>query len=382
MAQAPLTAADAVQLAFRQRMAARAAQASLEEARANRLVTGAYPSVHLETGVASRPDVTGGEDLTLYLPVDIFGRTQTGRRQGNADFAGARATFRQSLLDIQSDVLAAYIDLASAQELLRAGEESRDLAARLKRAADAQLDARAIAEVQQARAAFELKKAEQTSEDRRASVEAAQRRFEAALGLPSAASPAVSLDNLYQTTLTGNLERPDLMLLESNLARAEADKHAAQLLQAPSMEVQLRRSPWSSDQEQYGARLQFFVPIWDDGAARSTYRAANFRRESAMLLLKDKELSIQKEQAAATIEFNAATASVKSYRELVGEATRMMVKVQRGFELGGATLLDVLDARRSYNDTQEQLIGAEERLAAAVASLLKARGQILGEVKR
>ena len=59
----------------------------------------------------------------------------------------------------------------------------------------------------------------------------------------------------------------------------------------------------------------------------------------------------------------------------------MLNKIQRGFELGGATLLDVIDARRAYNDTQEQAVAARQRLATAGAAHLKARGEILGEMK-
>lgn len=382
--QTVLSPRDAVRIAFQKRKAVLAAQSAYNEARNNAAVLGAYPQVHLETGIATRPDVVGGEDLTLFLPVDAFGRVSAARRQARADLESALATFRQSLLDIQSDVLSAYVDLTAAQALLGAAESSLDLAKRLKAAADAQFEARAIAEVQRTRSNFELRKAEQVVDDRKAAVDAAKRRFEAALGIEGRSDAELSFHDLAATSLgieTPATMRPDVLLLQSNLDRANADRKAAQLLQAPTMEIQLRRSPWSSDQEQYGGRLQFFVPIWDDGAAKSTYRAANARRELAVASLEDKSLSVLKEQEAARIEFIAATASVASYNELLKEATQMVEKVQHGFELGGATVLDVIEAKRAYNDTQEQFVAAQQRLSTAGAALLKSRGELLTEVK-
>ena len=371
-------------MAFKQRLAAQAALASLDEARFNKESLGAYPPVHVETGVASRPDVSGGEDLTLFVPVDVFGRVSAARKQGLADMAVARAAYRQSLLDIQGEVLSAYVELVSAQQLVLASQESFELAQRLRKAADVQLEARAIPEIQRSRSDFELKRAEQTLKDRNAAVQAALRRFEAATGTIVESAQTLTFDDLASIPLKGDeglKQRPDLLALSSNIDRANAERRAALLLQAPSMEMQFRRSPWSSDQEQYGPRLQFFVPIWDDGASKSAYRAANSRRVAAELELRDRTLSAQKELLAARIEFSAARDSVRSYGELIQQATEMLNKIQRGFELGGATLLDVIDARRAYNDTQEQAVAARQRLATAGAALLKARGEILGEMK-
>lgn len=385
MGQGDFGPSQAVQTAFKHRLAVGAARSTLDQADQERRILGAYPGIHLETGTATRPDVSGGEDLTLFLPVDVFGRVTASRRQGRADFASARATFRQTLLDIQADVLSAYVAYVAARRLSEAGKSSWELATRLKKAADSQYDVRSISEVQHVRASFEERKARQVAIDRTAAEEAAGRRLEGALGVERLPGDPVDWSQLLDLSIDGPQDwsgRPDIAALTASFDRADADRRASRLLQLPSLEVQLRRSPWSSDAEQYGARLQFSVPVWDDGASRASYRAANSRRESARLALEDRKKTALKEFEAAKIEYRAAASARKAYRELLAEAQSMLEKVQRGFELGGASVLDVVDARRNYNDTFEESIAAEQRLALAGVAVLNARGEILGELKQ
>lgn len=374
-----LSPKDAIELAFSHRAVVQSAIATLAAAKSDRRALIAYPASHVEAGTATRPDITGGEDLTLFVPLEVFGRVSAAKAQGNADLAKAKAEFKQTLLDVQADALEAYLNLAAAQRLLQTSQLTLSVAERVKKATDTLVGARALPEIQQIRTGFEVRRVRQLVVDRQAAVKTARTRLAGALGASDAPDLTVDLSALDATmiaTVDVNQSRPDLVSLKADVDRAAADVRADRLLRLPTLEAQFRRSPWSTD-EQYGARIQLSIPLWDDGSAKATLDAASKKHLAAEKLLLDHVQSALKECEAAQLELDAAASSRASYADLSKEAAQLLQKVQRGYELGAATLLDVLDAQKAQTDTAEEGVAAEQRYGLAVASLIKAKGQLL-----
>lgn len=379
-----LSPVRAVELAFKNRDLVASARLNVESARKTRRALGAYPAIRLESGVASNPDVNPGEDLSLFVPLDVFGRTRTALRQGSADVRASEVALRQTLIDVQSEALQAYVALASAQRIERVGEQTLELSKEILRATIALVEARRVPEVQRIRADLEVKRQAQVVVDRKAATLAALTRFRGAIGLRTEPLHAVALGEL-QDSMAGEVDvsrfRPDLAALRADMDRATADASAARQSRFPSLEAQFRRAPWSSGEQQYGFRLSLTAPLWDDGQSLATARAAQIRKTSIERALADRTQVALRERDACRAEYEAAKKSVQAYRELVAESETVLGKVRRGFELGAATLLDVIDARRALSETLELSVAAEQRVDLAIEALLRVQGHLLVEVK-
>lgn len=373
----PLSPDEAVKLALTRRALIRAATQALSAAKANRHVLGAYPASHLETGFASSPDVGGGEDLTLYLPIDVFGRASAGWNQGTADVRRAEADLRQSELDVQTEALSAFAELAFAQESLASAKQSLELASKTREATRRLVEERKIAEVDGLRSDLDFGRARQVELDREGDVRSAQAKFLGAIGAdggdfqpdwgdfePKSAAPKLDM-------------RPDLAAVRADADRAEADVRSSRLSYAPTFETQLRRIPWSAGYEQYGARLQLYVPLPFDGGPTNAVREAQRRRDAANLRFLDAKRLAIREIEAAQSELDVATKSEAAYAGLAEEARQVAAKVQRGYELGAASLIDVLDARRTALETQDEYASARRRHADARTMLWKAQGRLI-----
>lgn len=375
----PLDVQTSVSTAFARRSAVRAAELRLRQAGANRLVLGAALPTRLEFGRGTTPDVGGGEDLLLAQPIDVFGRAAAGAASGLATVESARAALRQTQLDVQSEVLAAYAEAQSAQALVATGRALRDLAERLYEATKARVDNGEVPPSQLLRVDLDRERARQTLAVRERSLTAARIRLAGAMGMGPESVREVDLADPAPIDPGLHL-RPDLQQLAADVRAAHAEVRQGRLAGLPELELQFRRAPWSTS-EQYGARLQIVMPLWDWGATKNRVRAAQAGERAAQASLVDRQIIANNEVAAAQADLDSARLAVASFAHLVADARSLRDKEQRGFELGASTLLDVLDASRALREIEEGAIDAHLRLSQAHARLLAATGTILGEAK-
>ena len=380
--QAPLTDVNqVVREAFSHRQIVVSARFRVLASEKERDSMSAWPATKLEAGNGTRPDVSGGEDLTLTQPIDLFGKSRAARAQGQAEVRRAKASYRQTLLDVQGETIRALLELKSAESLVKSTEEQLAIAKKLNESTVIRVQARTLPEIQITRAGLEVKRVLQSLADRQAALQSAKKRLFSACGAdiepPSSADLSSSL--LIETDL--KITRPDLLTIQADIDLANAEARQSKLSLFPDFEIQARRSPWSGDEQQYGARFQFSFPLWDNFSSRFKESAATARKRSAMAQMSDSLFGAQKEVEAAEIDLANAESAVKSYQSLKVDVLDLLSKTQRGFELGASTLVDVLDAKRALTEAQEAVIEAELRRGLALESLLRAKGIVLGEPK-
>ena len=148
----------------------------------------------------------------------------------------------------------------------------------------------------------------------------------------------------------------------------------------PDFELQVRRSPWG-DPEQYNLRAQLVWNLWDWGSGAKRSKAARTALEAADRDLLDRMRFSSADVAASMAEVAAAQTSVESFARLESDALTLVQKEQQGYDLGGNTLLGVLEATRALRDIQASEAEAKLRLLQAHARLLAARGIIITEIK-
>jgi outer membrane protein TolC len=373
---------DFVTAALAKRKAVQSARSALQAVKYQSQALGVYPTTRLESGLASRPDVGGGEDLTLFQPFDLFGKTGASRASGRSSVQQAEASLRSQELTVQQEVLNAYSEWTSAMRGLRIAEQQLGVVQDIQRATEVRAKAQAIPEIQVERAGLEVTKYTQIVIDRKASAESALVKLNQAIGEPIKDSqPLVEVPAPLTVAAGWENERPELRSLLALRQGAMADARTARLSRLPDFEIQARRSPWSSGSEQYGLRVQMVFPLWDHGSARAREKAANAQAESIAQNYDDVLARIRAEATSAQVLSDAADKSVVAYTSLVDGAQKLLDRTKRGYELGAATLLDVLDAQRALFDAREQLSSAQLNRDNARTSLITARGQLLGVEK-
>ncbi len=376
------TPPEIVAKALATRDSVQAAKLALDSAKKLRLSAGVILPTRLEFGTASRPDVGGGEDLTLFQPLDFFGKSRASGSVANGLVLQAIANLQQARLDVQESVLIAYANWTNAERVRQNAVEQLSLSQELSAATAKRVQSRALPEIQLLRAGLDVERQQQVLVDRTALVEAALVK----LGQATGQSLAVDGLQAYDLALPGEQgtpmieHRPDLLLAVADRDTAHAEANQARLSLLPDVEIQARRAPWSTS-EQYGLRIQFVLPLWDHGSARNRQAAAKIREAAAEATYQDRLKLANADVASSEILLIAAEKSVAAYTKLVQGARDLLQKTQRGFELGASTLIDVIDARRAVADALDLLAASKLNRDLAIQINLKAKGQIIGEAK-
>ncbi|MBS1725625.1 MAG: TolC family protein [Armatimonadetes bacterium] len=371
---------ELVQSALKNRDKIKAAQLQVAAAKNTSNSLGAFPMTRLEAGSGTRPDVAGGEELTLFQPFDLFGKSKAARQGGDADVKVAEADFRQAELTVQTEVLTAYANLGSARQNLQNSKDQLDIVKAVEAATKSRVEARALPEIQLTRAQLEVEKANQSVLDRQADFDAALVKLRQTTGISDPLETDANIEFISSPEVATGPEkrRPELLALGAQMAGLRAEEKQAKLGLAPDVELQGRRSPWA-DPEMYGVRLQFVVPLWDHGASRQRQQAAKRKQDATELEYADLLKQVQAEIEASKLQYEAAQKAVTTYQKLADGARDLLTKIQSGFELGASSLIEVWDAKRAYADALDELSAARLKRDLAATDLYAAEGQILGE---
>ena len=353
------------------------ARLRLEQARREAAGQGAYGVTRFETGLSSAPDLNGSEDFAIFHPLDLFGRGAAGRSVGRGTYAQALAAFRQARLDFQADTLTSLADWAAA----KAGEEDGQKRIELERAAyvsvQRRIEAGDLAPAQLLRADLDLRRAQIEFERRQGAVRATEIRL-TARGI-EAPDEWGGLD--FAEMGTEQDRRPDLLASQAEVVTARAEAGLSDKTNLPEFEVQVRRSPWTTNENKYDLRLQMVVPLWDHGVGRATSAAARTRARAAEAELRDRQRLAAAAVSAARVELVAAKAAYDAYGPILADAEENLRKVRRGFDLGANSQLDVIDATRELSDVQDARVDAQRQFWLAEIQLLTERGILLAERK-
>lgn len=379
---AQLTLDRALGLARANRPSVAAAQLRVTSARQTRRGLGAFPATRLFVGYSSDPAVGGSDDdLVLSQPIDIFGRTGAARAVGEAGVLRAEAELQQTLAAIQGDVVEQYSEAAAARALAASATQSVDIAQRLHTAIQTLVTEGRVAGVQLTRVGIELERSRLNLNQRQAEEQASLQRLSGLLNVPADQVAVPGFAELTVEVIEPAMlqrRRADLLLLQAEVATAEAEARVARLTSTPELEIQGRRTAWQERDERYGARIQISIPLLDYGRARAETSAARTRAEAARRALADATRIAESELSAARIEMAAAQEQITRYQAIVESARSLVEKSRTGFAAEAITLLELLEATRALREVEEGFVEARLRLARAQARYLRATGQILG----
>lgn len=382
-----LTLDQALALARQNRPAVRAAELRVEQARLQRRSLVAPLPTRLDLQFTTNRNLYGNDDdVALSQPIDLFGRRKANRSLGNAQVQLAEANLRQTLGEVQGDVVDLYASAVASGKLVRTAAAQLELAQRLLDATAKRAEGGVVAPVQVKRVSLEVERARQTLSLRQASQTAARRRLAGALGAPTegivveefAIVPVAPVEIAAIA-----LQRADLLTLSAQFAIAQANVGVTQLQFRPDFEISARTSPYSyGSNGPAGLRATLSIPVFDFGRRRNDVKAGQAAAEAERKALDDATARAQAELDAVNVELAAANAQADGFERLLID-TRELVRVSDvGYREGATTLLEVLEATRALREVEESLIESRLRVAQAHAAYLRTTGTLLGGLAR
>jgi cobalt-zinc-cadmium efflux system outer membrane protein len=341
---------------------------------------GAVPNPELGAAAGYGLARQGGESrvewgLELTIPLGWI-----GERRAKMDAAGARARVSQAEVQVlRREVLSQLGDLfwslvhqqervASLDEL---STQTSALAATVKQRAD-QGEIRPVEAIQ---VAVEAEKIGGELEVAREALGAARAQLATWLGLDSdrqlvAVADLSALPSPIATDRARDLagrQHPQLAAAQRRVQSLEAAVKLEQKARIPSMAL-TGFAEHELDRRAYGLGLVVDLPIWN-------WNSAGIQRSRSELAAGQSQLeAARRELIAAAVEAQtrcrAGVTLARRYQErILPRAAEAARTIERTYQLGEATLLEVLDASRTLLQTRRELLAIQARAQANCTQL-------------
>lgn len=117
------------------------------------------------------------------------------------------------------------------------------------------------------------------------------------------------------------------------------------------------------------------IPLKFSNFNKGSVRAAQTRQQQAEVQFRQVELQIQTEVMQSYRRYRSLSEQIKRYEDrLLEDARRVIEGKTHGYNLGEVSLLEVLDAQRTYNEVRSQYIETLFGHTAALVELERAAG--------
>jgi len=401
--EAPLSLAQCMEIAFQRNPKTRV---SWQSVRSSAAVVGQQrsrymPQLEFTANRQKRKyqDLTEPQDeeiLTTYEAT--FGVTQLlldgGARRANVDSAQAAlrsVAFRHNrvLLDVALEVENAYYNLLAAQSLLDVADKTVQQRTKQLQLAQAMRRSGFAREVEELQAAAEKADAELSIVSARNQLRVARGRLCSAMGV-SVSSPVQivavpdEVRELHRQDVDALLAeavraRPALKAAVSELTSVRHQLEAEKAGRLPTLELQASRG-WRDthllpEKEEWQVAVLFSLPLFTGFQRTYRIRQAEAELQSALAgyerLLRDVELEVWE----AYSNVLQADEAIKAAKVFVNSADKSLQAVEKAYQNGGATIVEVIDAQTALTRAMNREVTATLGWYLAVAQLDRAIGR-------
>jgi outer membrane protein len=393
---APLTADGAVKIALEKSTSVVQANASVLSARGG--MWSAY------SGVLPRVSASYSRGAIGASPGFDYSYSGTGRISGSwsilspgniAAWSSEKRAMKSALLS-RDDVRAQVVLDTKQQfyEVVRAMHLARVNAQGLKLARDDERRVRALYEVgsvsksELLRARVRTSQAELDSLTADHSVTAQRIQLAEFIGIPEASlgdvdstlTPGESATYVAADILAdARAHRPDVRAAEAELSAAEWGVRASRLSRLPGITASAEWANYSYNSLGWdhtkGGTLALSMPVFDSnvesGSAASRARLLR-ARETRDALLRNLESQVE----LTLLAHQEYTERENLARRTVESASENLNLVQQKYNVGSATILDLIDAQVQYQRSQSDLVSAMATIRVAEAAVDKVRGRV------
>ncbi len=156
-----------------------------------------------------------------------------------------------------------------------------------------------------------------------------------------------NVDSLFSSALTG---RNDLRVAKSEIALAESNIKLQKAIVLPVPELGMIWNPQNTV-----PYLGFFgtikIPILDRN--QGEIEKSKYMQLQAQQNLKNVELQLQTEVRAAFQSYQTEKENLKKFETILNQSQQVLENVRYSYLKGGTTIIDFLDAQRSWFDTRQ-----------------------------
>lgn len=344
----------------------------------------------------SVPNVNGAtEELLFTQPLELNGtrsaRTGIARAQLNRTQAEAVVELRNVVFAVKM----AYYELARAQEQLALARDLYTATEEFDRLTRRTVELGSRPGIDRTQTGIEAIRARQQMTLAESEVQAAEAALNTLMGRepeqpigalkvvrPSAAP--VTREERIADALANRAEIAGARFLqeghraEARLARAEGRPDLAPQFRAQNV---IR----SFTPQDYGFSVVVTLPFLDWGSRRSRVRQAESAARAEEARIAAVENQVRQEVTQALARYRAAETVSKEFQTgLLEQAKRLLDGSTKAFQTGagGASVLTVLEAQRTYRSVQSDYINAQVNLAKAYAELERATGSVPASLLR
>jgi cobalt-zinc-cadmium efflux system outer membrane protein len=317
----------------------------------------------------------------LDVPLERGGKREARVALATVVKSAAEAQFADAVRTLRQDVTLACIDVMAARssrQLLAGNLRTFEDLVRVNRA---RLTAGSIAASEARRSEVAMLQFRATVVRADLDLAAANARLRTLLGRPpgdpivvegdlrgAAAQAAVDAAPLRQLAFNS---RPDLRALQFGQARSTADLRLQEALGRVDYTVgaEYRR------QQGIAGRGNSVGVFFSAPLPLSSRNQGEIARAGAELTQADRQIAAREVQIAADVEssyhefvtMRDLVASIE--QDMLGPATKARDTAEYTYRAGGATLLELLDAQRAFNDTMQSYVDAQAGLRRAATRL-------------
>jgi cobalt-zinc-cadmium efflux system outer membrane protein len=377
-AQEPLTLPRVIDIALRGNPDVLQARLRVDSAHAERRIARALPNP-VYAGIPGNP-----YQYSVSLPIDLtparLYRARASRSGEEMTTLSERDVTRQVLFDVRRG----FYDLLLADADRQLAGERRDILRQILSADSVRLRAGDIPERDLVKSTLEFARAEADLTRAEAAVRGARLALQALMGvahpdtaitvsgqLEAAPTLTLPIDSLLPLAIA---RRPDIAAARSQVDqnRALEALATADLFPAPVVSLVYQNTPFPSGRR-YDVGVAVPIPLFNwNGGERQRAHAGLTMAEVAM---RRAEVQVETEVAAAIGAFRSAQVLADRYQSgLLAQATAALQTSRFAYQQGAISLLELLDAIRSYADTRAEYAGAVHDYWVAAYGLSRAVG--------
>lgn len=387
-----LTLDEAVKTAIVRFPALKASLLEVEAAKGRITSRGSFPNPKLElkrdTGFGFLEQTKGTEKedaIELVQDAETFVQWWVRRKKASWELSGKEASYRRDLADLVVQVKTAYFEVLRAEAVVEASRENLSVAEALLRAAKRRFELGDAPRIEFLKIEVEYTKALQgvLAVQRELGVRRAGLNFflgrdpEALLQLREPLDLRPGLRELPALREMAATNRPEIREAQADVRARETQVTLSWMRFLPhfsaAVEVLRERSPREPAESRLTIRAE--LPIFDFGSIRGELRESKVALEAAQSRLALARQSIEREVTEAYLSADEAEKQVESFQGgILRQAEEILRASVIGYERGALTLLDVLEAQRSFRTTKTDYAVALRTLRLAYARLERALG--------
>ncbi|MGV3519947.1 TolC family protein [Luteitalea sp.] len=383
----PLGLADVVRLAGDRRDEIEAARARTRAGEARPDIVSALEDPMIAPSLDHLPFMLGGADVSVTIEqrIPLSGLRGHRRASALADVDRLRADARRTVLDVGVQAANAFLMLQERRRTTALVDEQLTFSRDVVTAANARYASGTAPQSDVLRAEVEVARLEALAAALVSEVHSAEAMLNTSLALDAdqpvpplaplvLVAPVPAWDGIKATLV----ERPELVAVRAEIARADADVQVMRDMYRPMATIRTGPAYTMADGKGWMAMVGLSLPIWR-GKLRAGVAEAQAMRAMSEAELRAMTRMIEGDAAAAVHQVRAARDRQAAIRTDVLPRARMAIEpAVAGYTSGQLPLVSVIEAVQALWLVQADLIAADTELGLAWARLGRAVGSYEG----